>query len=430
MSEAHGLVAASLPLRRETTATHRLAAEDEFRGRALAFGLAVAALPFLRPNGPANISPADVGVAVAVVGILLSAGYAQVPLRVPYLMSVTGLLVAGTLSAMLSQAPVLAGLALIQDVFLLAWAAAIANAGRDPRLLQVILRVWAVTATVCAALVTVGMITDVSQLAGREDSEGFRASFTLGDPNVAGNFFLVSLFVLRATAWPTSRVRRWPMCLLLLLGIAFSGSNGAMLGLVVATGLGLLLGIRRKRGMVATVAVAAVLSLAALLMAPHVHPATIQHHAADSVALLRDGIGRSDQSSDERVKLAAESVGLLLHGSLVGVGPAQTKDALARSQAPYVKEAHDDYLATFVERGLLGAVGLVLLVATVAVRVTRVAFGGLQPGYASLVPRPELLICALVVMAVAGLFYEVLHFRHLWAVLGVVAALDLWGRRE
>ena len=29
----------------------------------------------------------------------------------------------------------------------------------------------------------------------------------------------------------------------------------------------------------------------------------------------------------------------------------------------------------------------------------------------------------------SGVFYEVLHFRHAWALFGLIAAVDLWGRR-
>jgi hypothetical protein len=28
------------------------------------------------------------------------------------------------------------------------------------------------------------------------------------------------------------------------------------------------------------------------------------------------------------------------------------------------------------------------------------------------------------------MFYQVLHFRHFWALLGIIAAVDLWGRRD
>jgi hypothetical protein len=40
-----------------------------------------------------------------------------------------------------------------------------------------------------------------------------------------------------------------------------------------------------------------------------------------------------------------------------------------------------------------------------------------------------LLVVIAPVMATAGGFYEVLHFRHLWAWLGIVAALSLVAER-
>jgi hypothetical protein len=33
-------------------------------------------------------------------------------------------------------------------------------------------------------------------------------------------------------------------------------------------------------------------------------------------------------------------------------------------------------------------------------------------------------------MFISATLYQVLHFRHLWALLGIVAAVDLWGRRD
>ena len=49
----------------------------------------------------------------------------------------------------------------------------------------------------------------------------------------------------------------------------------------------------------------------------------------------------------------------------------------------------------------------------------------LPPAIAAVVPRVWLLIAIAPVMAVAGGFYEVLHFRHLWTWLGIIAALVL-----
>ena len=42
-----------------------------------------------------------------------------------------------------------------------------------------------------------------------------------------------------------------------------------------------------------------------------------------------------------------------------------------------------------------------------------------------LLPAPHFLVAMGASFLIAGLFYEVLHFRHLWAFLGLLAGLDL-----
>jgi len=155
--------------------------------------------------------------------------------------------------------------------------------------------------------------------------------------------------------------------------------------------------------------------------------------AEESSPLVRDSIGREAESSGSRAILLREGVRLWLRGdtTLWGIGPANTATVLRATQSPYVKEAHDDYVATVLERGVVGAVALLLLVAGVAVRGRRiVARGGIAPSHVDVVPRPELLVAALAAIAVSAMFYEVLHFRHVWALLGLVAALELSGRRR
>ena len=64
-----------------------------------------------------------------------------------------------------------------------------------------------------------------------------------------------------------------------------------------------------------------------------------------------------------------------------------------------------------------------VLGAAIATRCWRLLVGQLPPAYAAVVPRAWLLVVVGPVMAVAAGFYEVLHFRHLWTWLGLVAAL-------
>jgi hypothetical protein len=144
-----------------------------------------------------------------------------------------------------------------------------------------------------------------------------------------------------------------------------------------------------------------------------------------SNALVRDSLGREAESSGSRSALAKEGITLLLRDDLVfGYGPANTQAMLRRTGAAYVKEAHDDYLATVLERGVIGGLALVVLIAMVAARARQISrAGGLDPSLSAIVPRPELLAAACIAIAFSAAFYEVLHFRHVWAVFGLVAAL-------
>jgi O-antigen ligase len=96
--------------------------------------------------------------------------------------------------------------------------------------------------------------------------------------------------------------------------------------------------------------------------------------------------------------------------------------------APYVKEAHNDYVATVLELGAIGAVGLMVLLTTVATRLQRLAGGTARGRWGALtagMPSPQFLVAMGAAFLVSGAFYEVLHFRHLWAFLGLLAGLDL-----
>ena len=164
----------------------------------------------------------------------------------------------------------------------------------------------------------------------------------------------------------------------------------------------------------------------AVWVIPNVSLDGVRQATAGSIPLLRDSVGRSGSSTAERGSIVSEGFALFLDGDTTGYGPARTKATLQDDQAPYVKEAHNDYLATLLERGVIGSVGLVLLIVAIALRCMALAGPTpLPPEFASSVPRPWLLVAIAPVMATAAAFYEVLHFRHLWTWLGIVAALVL-----
>jgi O-antigen ligase len=399
-------------------------------------GVAIAAMPFLIPAATGNTAPADVFLAAAILISALWFSSRRQAMRFPYVVPIGLSILAGALASTVyySGAYVSVGgglVTLIQDAFLLAWGITIANIGRDPALLRTITRAWVISVTCYAALMIIGVFAHIPVLSGEIARNGVRAAFTLADPNLAANYFICSLLVLRAARYPRRRALRWLCCALLVTAIILTGSNGGALVLVITTVLGGLFTLARRRGAAPAVITAAALALAVLAIAPHVHIQGLVQQAQASSQLLKDSIGRQAESSGSRSTVLAESQKLYFTGDTpFGVGPGGTKAAFQAHQYGYVKMAHDDYAAALMERGVLGAVALICLLVIVAARSRRIATRPLRPEYADIFPRPELLGAAVIGMFISATLYQVMHFRHLWALLGIIAAVDLWGRRD
>lgn len=392
-------------------------------------GAAVALLPILVPAGPGNTAVADAAMAGCLLIAALWVSRERLPISFPYAGGVTLLVIGGALAATVAAAPLGTALVLAQDLFLLLWAATLALGRYDPAIIAAATVTWCRVAVVYSALCIVAYVIGFAPLSGVSGKDGVRASYTFGDPNLAGNYLVTSLFVMLACKRPRAASTRRVGYVLVLVAMGFTGSNGAMLTLLVGTVVCVAVAQWRNRGPLAallSLTVAGVLASAMLvLVLPRVDFDALREQASAGVPLLRDSFGRSGSSTTERATILDEGTHLFLQGNAFGVGPARTKSTLAATQAPYVKEAHNDYLATLLERGLVGAIGLILLAGAVAARCWRLVEGQLPPSLAAVVPRFWLLVAVAPVMAVAGGFYEVLHFRHLWTWLGIVAALVL-----
>jgi hypothetical protein len=392
-------------------------------------GATVCLLPFLSPAGPGNTAPMDLGILATVVLALLWVTREQLPVVFPYAVGVGGLVIGGALAALVTDAPLASLLPLVQDLVLLLWATALALGRHDPAIIAAVTRAWAISAPIYAAVMVVAYLFGVGALTGVSPENGVRASYTFGDPNLAANYLVISLFVMAACRRPRARAARLLGYTAVVLAITFTGSNGAYLTLALGTVVACVLGRYRGNRPVAAVLILATATTATVVAAgvvvPHVDLDALQARAAASVPLLRDSVARSGASSHERTTITHEGMQTWFAGYATGYGPGRTKTTLGAGQAPYPKEAHSDYLATLIERGFVGALGLIVLLCAVGSRCVRLVTGTLPAPYAEIVPRWWLLAGIAPVMAVAGTFYEVLHFRHLWTWLGLVAALVL-----
>jgi hypothetical protein len=388
----------------------------------------VCLLPLLSPAGPGNSALADLGICGCITVALLWVSRARLTISFPYVVGVTAMMVGGAFAATAAGAPLGSGLVIAQDLLLLLWGVTLALGRHDPAIIGAATTAWCRTAVVFATVGVAAYLVGFAPISGVTAADASRASYTFGDPNLAGNYLVTSLFVMAACRRPRSSGLRHLGYLIVLTAIAFTGSNGAMVTLLLGTTLALSVARYRARGVLAgLLTLAATLCVGSLLFAfvsAKVDVNRLRADAASSVPLLRDSVGRSGSTS-ERATILDEGYHLFLQGDATGLGPGRTKATLAHTQAPYVKEAHNDYLAALLERGVLGEIGLITLGAAALLRCQRLLGGTLPPAFAAAVPRSWLLVTIAPVMAVAGTFYEVEHFRHLWTWLGIVAALAL-----
>jgi hypothetical protein len=64
----------------------------------------------------------------------------------------------------------------------------------------------------------------------------------------------------------------------------------------------------------------------------------------------------------------------------------------------------------------------------VGVRAVAIARARLAPAYAALIHTPSAFIGAGVALSISSVTHEILHYRHVWAFLGILGGLYLYGR--
>jgi O-antigen ligase len=381
--------------------------------------------PILHPSGPANTSPVDLLLLASILTGAVWARSGHHKLRAPYFIPVALMVAAGAASGLVSVLPGLALSTLSTDLLLFAWCTVVVNVLSSPRAMRYALAAWSWAGIFWAAVVTLGWLGHITALEGLQPADGNRVLFTFGDPNYAATYWVVTIFVVYASGVPRARWMRFSGYAVLVWAVALSESNGAVLAFVI--GILFLWAVRayRKRGLVGSLAVVLTVTLTVTLLLTVFPISGIRQRALDSgQPLLVNSIGRSGQSTYERSELEAEVFQLYRqsHG-LLGLGPGSTKPILTAQSAPYPNEAHNDFLAMLSERGVVGVLGLLLLVGTVISWAAPLVRRRLSPGFATAVPHPIGLAAALLTLAVISYYEEVLHFRFLWALLGIVAVL-------
>lgn len=381
--------------------------------------------PILRPAGPGNSSPVDLLTLLALVAFGLWAGVSRRRLRAPYALAVALWIGAGAASGLVSPLPGTAFLDLAIEVLLFGWCCTVANVLSRPAALRCALAAWCWAGVGWAGLVAVAHAGHISALEGFKPADGNRVLFTFGDPNYAAAYWVVTILVVHATGVPQRRWIRWTGYALLVYAVVLTESNGGFLELLI--GIAFVIGARvfRRRGWVGVAAFVLTVGMTVgtfFTLIPMSHIRQWALHSNQS--FLVNSLGRSDNSTAQRGQLISESFQLWQRtDGILGLGPMTTKPLLTKWQFPYAKEAHDDYIAALVERGPIGALGLVVLLCGVVAAAAAVLRRPLPPAFAAAVPHPAGLVAGALALGVAATYYEILHFRFAWALFAILAVL-------
>jgi O-antigen ligase/polysaccharide polymerase Wzy-like membrane protein len=390
-----------------------------------AVAVAIAGLPLLVPHGPANTAPSDVFILAAIAATVLWAASTRQRVKFPYVIGVGTLVIAGSLAALFGDYPHEGAIAIAIDIFLLGWATAVANVGRTEGAAAFVVRAWCVTGSLWGVGLLAFFITHAAS-AGITTATSTRDAFIFGEQNGAGFYFAATVFVILAGRCPRRLWLRVPVVGCLLADMLLTGSLAALLGLLAGLLLAAVVAAARRGGGAAALLVLIVLGAATVVGYQQLNSYQLVEKAQSSQnPVLHNSIGRAQQSTWERQTLTQETLHLWSTSTLLGLGPDATKSTLEHDLAPYPKQAHDDWTAVLVERGVLGFAGLLLLVTELIVRARRVGGSGNQGG----LPAPEFLVGALAALAVYSFTHEQLHDRTVWTLFGLLAAFSTWPGR-
>jgi O-antigen ligase len=400
----------------------------------------IALAAIVNPKGPGNTAPWDILAMLVVFLVFVWMLRTRAPLRAPYAVPMAGLMITGLLAAAHSADPTGSAVAVLQEVFLLLWCWAVASVCRTSKAIQVLLRAWVLSALAWAVLLIVAVFTGVRAVSGIGDTTvdaeagtqgyGTRSRLFFDHPNMAGNYFMIAVFIVLAAGYPKRPWLRALACVTLIGAMFLTGSNAALLSLIGGGIVTLYLRVRARQGIVRALAavgvLAAILGLGAVEVA--VPLVAIAEHSSNP--FIRYSIGRGQRSADARQSLFSDQLTVYEKGDLIGIGPSTTKQTLAADASTTVKQAHNDYLATLVERGPVGLLFLFVLICTVFARIVVLARRPLPPWLAAAVPLPGALGGACAAFALTSLTHEILHYRWLWTLLGLVAAMHVLARQH
>jgi hypothetical protein len=407
--------------------------------------LAVFLAPVLVPPGPGRSALLDPFNVIAMLSFaaaaLISRRSIQVPFTVPVMMMSLGSLLA-TANAVNAPAALFT---LIQDAYLFLWFIVMVNVLRDRGDLGSLRAAWVVTGCAVAVWGLVGMVQHgADSAASLLNPKGFRAMGTFDQPDELADYLVMSIFMAVSLTGRAGRLLRWPAIALMLAGIAATKANGGLIAL--AAGLTTWAIVRLwARGVSPAGWIAAGMMFVSVVLVAVWLVAGLGV-GAGALGRVESGsfLGRMGHSSEGREHIW-QALGKRYAKSPLGIGPGNSRwqtvtieererpiagklDTFDSGADPFLsKEAHNDYLAYFIERGPLAFLGMLLLRWQAFRRLLTAGAAGVrgtmaQSGTAGAITAA--LFGAWTASCVNANTIETLHFRHVWLFLAIICAID------
>jgi O-antigen ligase len=383
------------------------------RGAEVIVGVMALATPIVAWQGPAHTTVLDLVNACFLLGYWCLILGRREPLAMPFRVAMW-LLLLGSFGGMVSAANHrVAMLTVAQDLYLYVWFLTLAHFVTQHCRLVAIVATWVVVACVVGLLAA---LDNYLGLFGGHFAGDVRATGTFENPNMFGDYLMVSFFLAWAAASPGRRIFYVAMGFL-TFGVVATASNGALLGLLAGIGI-------------------------TVLVAPSAHP-----HRRAAYLMLGAGVGLAlfglsfERVQEQSLGMFAAPRGSIGGGVMkgyserrdvwmgllasvrrtpTGVGPGNFRtDTIAGGYS-----AHNEYLGMLAERGPLGLIAWlgILFVSLQEVLRLRAAQqptdGG--PARAALAWAP--LFGLVVSLAAHATVVELFHFRHVWFALALLIA--------
>jgi O-antigen ligase len=239
-----------------------------------------------------------------------------------------------------------------------------------------------------------------------------RSTGTFENPNMFGNYLNIGLFL----AWSVGKGGKPIMYLaipILLVCILATGSNGALLSIIVAAAAVVAAYPSRKWAeRIGILLVVAALGLAILGNWTDRWTDAVMSRMSQGRSAVGGSVARS---AEERIPLWLDAIDSFEHFPL-GVGPANFNRLGGTISRDY-HGPHNEYVGMLVERGPLGLGGWVGMLVCLALGVHAAR------SMSSAMPLAiEPLYGVVAVIATHAGTMEVFHFRHVWMAFAVVAA--------